>query len=292
LDIHETSGLVFYVDTYTKALGFMDPTTGQRQIVSDANTGSGPLFSSPTDLFIDAAANRAFVVDRGPEVFEVDLASGERSIVSGAGRGVGPEWTGPARIAFDRNRERLYILDSPPSTAFPEPGVYAVEMSSGDRSIVSSSTVGAGPAFSSLALRGMAFDSANSRLLVTDTFKRAVFTVNPVNGDRAILSQSGQVGSGIDNFFQPSDLVVDESLGRALVWATFSLDAGGLTNKGIIAIDLDTGDRNLLVNSGRSAGLPHDIALTETGKQAFVSSSDGRIRIVDMQSGAFAVAAD
>jgi hypothetical protein len=285
LDIHEESGLVFYVDTYTKALRFMDPTTGERQIVSDANTGSGPLFSSPTDLAIDAGANRAFVVDGGPEVIEVNLASGERSIVSGAGRGIGPEWTGPARIALDLNNNRLYILDSPQSTAFPDPAVYAVDMSSGDRAIVSSSAVGAGPEFSSLGLRGIAFDSGNSRILVTDSFKRAVLTVDPVNGDRAILSQQGQVGTGIDNFF-PSDLVVDESQGRALVGAFLDLDIG------VIAIDLDTGDRELLANLGQSAGFPYDIAFRETGKRAFVSSNDGRILIVDLQSGAFAVSAD
>jgi hypothetical protein len=62
--------------------------------------------------------------------------------------------------------------------------VVAVDISTGDRAILSDDLIGIGPTFSFPL--GIALDSANNRALVVDSSLAAVIAVEPISGDRII----------------------------------------------------------------------------------------------------------
>ena len=65
------------------ALFAVDLATGNRSIISNATTGTGTNFASPSDVALDATNGRALVVDFSLNALvAVDLASGERLIFS------------------------------------------------------------------------------------------------------------------------------------------------------------------------------------------------------------------
>src|SRR5690606_12478012 len=81
---------------------------------------------------------------------------------------------------------------------------------------------------------GVSFDSANARLLVTDTALPALFAVDTATGNRSILS-GASIGSGppLDS---PRDVEVDAQTGLA-----FLADAGAAA---LFTIDTVSGERS------------------------------------------------
>lgn len=67
----------------------VDPANGNRAVLSNSVTGTGPAFSSLEGVAVDAADN-ILVVDAGlGAVFVVDPANGNRTILSDAVTGTG-----------------------------------------------------------------------------------------------------------------------------------------------------------------------------------------------------------
>jgi DNA-binding beta-propeller fold protein YncE len=87
----------------------------------------------------------------------------------------------PRGIALDSANNRALVVDS--SLA----AVVAVDLSTGDRTILSDSVTGMGPNF--LFPEGITLDSANNRILVLDSSLAAVIAVEPISGDRIIHAQ-------------------------------------------------------------------------------------------------------
>ena len=80
-------GLVV-VDFRLAAVVRVDPVAGDRTIVSDAATGTGPGLSFPRGVAVEADGNLV-VVDQGlAAVVRVDPVTGDRTIVSGLNIGV------------------------------------------------------------------------------------------------------------------------------------------------------------------------------------------------------------
>jgi hypothetical protein len=153
----------------------------------DNATGIGPNFLFPRGIALDSANNRALVVDSIPpslaDVVVVDFSTGDRTILSDGVTGMGPNFSSPRGIALDSANNRALVVDSiPPLLA----AVVAVDISTGDRSILSDIVTGLGPNFSSPL--GIALDSANNRALVVDSSLAAVVAVDISTGDRIILS--------------------------------------------------------------------------------------------------------
>jgi Glucodextranase, domain B len=189
------------------------------------------------------AAGRVLVTDASiGELVDVDLASGVRTLVSGSGVGGGPELSTPIDVAFDESTgvERALVLDSGLG------GVVAVDLSSGDRSLVSGPGVGVGPALhldpsSPLSMKvsggvGWVMDSS------FDPFGGRLLAVDLATGDRRLVSGEG-VGAGRPLIFS-YDFDVDPAGGRALA---ISLEE-------LVTIDLASGDRTLFSGAAVGAG--------------------------------------
>lgn len=237
---------VLVIDLSLRSLFAVDLATGNRSVVSDSDTGTGTDFDGPKSIALAGTDNRALVVDADLRaLFVVDLSSGNRSIVSGdpenADRGVGPDFWGPNSVVLNGGRALVgdALLDA----------LLEVDLTTGDRRIVSDSRTGTGAAWNSPSF--VALDSANNRALVTDFISGALLVVDLSNGDRNIISDAN-TGSGPcfrilsdrstggGGEFEFSEVVWDNNSKR--LWA---LDPRGL----VFAVDSTTGDRCIVSES-------------------------------------------
>ncbi|MFP8879251.1 MAG: hypothetical protein VCE43_07175, partial [Myxococcota bacterium] len=120
------------------------------------------------------------------------------------------------------------------------PAVVKVDPITGNREILSSSTVGSGPNF--VAPFSVTLD-ADGNLIVADMIIPAIVKVNPVTGDRTIVS-SDSVGSGT-SLLAPSHVAVEAS-GDILADASFA--------EAILRVDPDTGDRTVVSSAAVGTG--------------------------------------
>ena len=123
----------------------VDPTTGNRTILSDNTTGSGPAFTLPEGVAVEPDGD-ILVADLygGPQgdaaVFRVDPATGNRTIVSSSG-GVGTGATMHTPYGLLESGGTIYVADAaPPSFG----AILAIDPLSGNRSVFSGPSVGVG----------------------------------------------------------------------------------------------------------------------------------------------------
>ena len=87
-------------DSGLQAIIAVERTTGDRTVLSDAETGTGPQLVRPWIVALDTDGGRAIVYDRAPEaIVAVDLATGDRAIASDGSRGNGPRLRGLRQMA-------------------------------------------------------------------------------------------------------------------------------------------------------------------------------------------------
>ena len=254
--------------------------------LSDQTVGMGPTFSSPRGIALDDVNSRILVVDAIPPtlaaVMTVDSGTGDRATLSDHNAGAGPNFRFPRGVVFDSAHNRALVVDTiPPLLA----AVVAVDLSTGDRAILSDDATGMGPNISSPL--GIALDSANNRALVVDSSLAAVVAVDLNTGDRAILSDNA-TGIG-PNILSPRGIVVDSANNRVLV-VDSSLAA-------VVAVDLSTGDRAVLSATGAGMGsdfsYPVGITLDSANDRAFVvDSSLAAVVAVDLNTGDRAIFSD
>ena len=249
---------------------------------------STELLAEPSDLTL-ASSSLAYVLDRGA-VFAVNLTTGNRTLVSGLGRGSGPDLDGLA-ITFDSQRDQILvgqvgsIIAVDPANGdrteilsdlfvlprglaidgdrvlvaavISAPSIQAVDLETGEETIISSPMTGSGPSFSSLS--ALALDRGNNRVLVVDRGIDALYAVDLATGDRTIVSGE-DVGSGT-----VFDVPVGVAVGTdgTTAWVT---DTGLAA---IVQIDLGSGNRSIIsgmdVGGGASLACPHSIELAASG---------------------------
>jgi hypothetical protein len=257
-----------------RALLAVDLATGDRTISLDLDTGTGPVFSIyRLETALDG--DRLLVSDSGlGAVLALDLVSGDRTILSDPSTGGGPRFSpfAPNAIVLDEtDPSRALVVDSRFGA------VVAVDLASGERSLVSASSVGMGPALeSSLTSYGIWLEE--ERALVGGGREASLVAVDLATGDRTILSGPSN-GSG-PAFIDVRAIVVDG--GRALALARHDVHP---FPEGIFAVDLASGDRSILSDSSTGAGPElcdaNDIALA--GREVLVAG-DG-LMAVDLASG-------
>ena len=238
--------------------------TGSAMVSVAQATAPTPLsLASSQGITIDAATNIAYVADEAlPGVYSVNLATQEYRIVSGAGVGAGDPFSADLEggIDFDIANNRILVTDDGADA------VIAVDPTTGDRTIVSGQTVGAGTALSSPF--GIATDGVNNVAYVVDTTLDGVLTVNLATGDRAVLSSDGIRGAGVD-ITSPRDVDIDAANNRLLVVDT-NVEA-------VVAVDLTTGDRTIVsdvdVGMGPELPTPRGITLDSANNRALVAES-------------------
>ncbi len=157
--------------------------------------------------------------------------------------------------------------------------VIAVDVATGEASVVSSATVGSGEPL--LGPQGIAIDAAGDRAWVTENAGR-VMEIDLATGDRTVLS-GGLVGGGDVDLGRPLGIIHDAVRNRVVVTDT-SLDT-------VIAIDLGTGDRTELTGGTATLSEPEGMAID--GNRAFlVDSREDSVVEVDLLTGARTVISD
>ncbi len=225
-------------DSTRDAVFRVDLTTGDRTVVSDDTVGAGPVFGNPQGLTIDRARNRLLVTDTSLDaIVDVDLATGDRTVIVGAGVSI----SDPDDIVLDAANDRaLLAVDG-----FPNTGVVAFDAVSQVRTLLSGTgaggaTTGAGPSF----LEPTTVELGGSSLFVSESILRLLVEVDPLSGDRTIVSGSNggvTVGAGPD-FQEVTAVALDAARGRAFV---FDADSNFDT---VVIIDLASGQRAHIAN--------------------------------------------
>ncbi|MHC4958129.1 MAG: hypothetical protein ACYTGN_07110 [Planctomycetota bacterium] len=166
---------VLVADTGLAALVGVDAATGEREILSDSNTGQGGVMIGPRDVQFDPVSRLAFVVDTSlAALLAIDLANGNRALVSGLGRGGGPTFMTPRAVAVDAPNELFLVADTGNGT------VFQVDLATGTRSAF-------GPSGSAVSnTTGLVLDRAQSLLLLTDTVLDGVVAIDTVTGTVSI----------------------------------------------------------------------------------------------------------
>lgn len=268
------------------ALLEVDLSNGNRQVISDSSTGTGPAFADPRGVALYADNTRALVVEGFNglvALLEVDLGNGNRRVISDATTGTGAALVAPERIAIDNAKNRALLVDRNGSGV-----LLSVDLSNGNRSLIAEPNAsGTGPRFR--APRAITLDAANKRALVVEsnTVSQALLEVDIIDGDRRIISDAS-IGSG-PAFMSPHSIALDTANNRALVLdSDFILEKN---NHALLAVDLDSGDRSVIsdesIGSGPSLFSSFDVALDSENNRALVGQggNEGVLLAVDLSNG-------
>ena len=83
--------------------------------------------------------------------------------------------------------------------------LFSVDLTSGDRTVISDDTIGTGPEF--YLPDAVAFDNLNNRALVISGLSNALISVALTSGDRTVISDD-TIGTGPELFF-PNSVALD-----------------------------------------------------------------------------------
>ena len=155
--------------------------------------------------------------------------------------GNGPALINPYGIVITGDDD-AYVIDRGSSS------VFLVDLSSGDRTVISGPERGVGPV--TTEMRGVGIEPSLDSLLVADSNLKAVIRINIMSGDRTVVSDATR-GTG-PNIDVPRGVAVD-STGNVFV-TDFSLDA-------VVEVDPTTGNRRVIAGptSGGNVGTGPDL---------------------------------
>lgn len=273
------------VDSGRRSVIAIDFATGERTNLSgfaqggSLIAGGDNIFDSPVSISMDAANNRALVLDATIDdlgaLFAVDLTSGFRDVLSGPREGGGftgssnVEFKTPVSVVLNSNNSRALILDDDTDLLFN-----VATDGSGTRRLIDN------PGTNALIQNatGMGINAEQRAVYLADATRGALIAVNLRTGAKTLVS-IGTLESQGPAFNVPVDVVIDDENNRALV-----ADAG----TGILAVDLDSGLRTILAGGGNGSGVtlqqPTAIALDAVNGRALVgtSSLDPLIAFMDL----------
>lgn len=233
---HDSADSVLVLDLH-RGLIAQNLATGDRRVVSSQSVGSGPHLYQELDVQWNPTHGHALVLQgdhTASNILAVDIATGARTLVTGATGGSDPVGSGPdlpraQAIAWDPVGARALVL-----ATHPDNGIYAVDVATGARSIVTDGVSGAGPALA--VVRDILWDISGGRILVSDSLLDAIVAIDATTGARTIVSDASRgTGPALD---YPTWLSWDPDNGRLLV-ADLSQDL-------LFAVDPGSGDRTVL----------------------------------------------
>lgn len=181
----------------------IDPLSGNRELISRwEERGEGARLWRPSSLVLENSKS-VLVAERsiGEGVFRVELDTGNRSVITHRGfPGIPARGEGPLELI-----STIHLTSSNELIAVNSGDggfVTKIDLSTGDRSLISGMGAGSGPEFTRL---GGGHFVSDSKLIVPDS-QGLIFEVDLTSGHRSILS-GGMHGSG-PAFAIPSDLTV------------------------------------------------------------------------------------
>jgi hypothetical protein len=220
----------------------IDLNTGARTVISNSGLGSGPFFTTTPVIVLDVATNPSVprVVGVGNvggasvEVFTVNLANGNRQVLSPSDS-ISPAILIPKSAELDPSTHRLMVSD------FGSGSLLAVDLVTGNRSIVSGTSVGSGPTIAPST--GLALTS-EGKAFVADQHGEVV-SIDLSTGTRQTVIHS-RLGAG-PRLGSTAKLVIEQASGTPE--SLLVLEGGRLAR-----ISLATGDRTVLSSSTLGTG--------------------------------------
>lgn len=254
-----SSGRVFYVSDATNNAIYKIDENGNRTIISNSSTGTGPILS-PRHIVLSSDKTKIFTAIGGASsgVYSIDVSTGNRTYVSN-GSGV-PFSVNIFGTATDSTSTKVFVSDT------TSDAIHAVDLSTGGHSIVSDGTVGTGLGFNSV--RNIVSTNSGTELYVSDTSGGAlIMKVDVATGNRVVLSSySFGAGAGPDwssiSGFALSPL-------EDTIYVTTAFDDS------IYKVDVASGNRTLLsspvVGSGPLIDGPAGITVSDDGQTLYVA---------------------
>ncbi len=225
------------IDEALPGIQRLDAKTLAATLVSDDTRGSGPNFgvgtSAPTQLAVDAAGGRCFVMDTSNRrLLAVDLATGNRGVLAEVGDGKPTFITFLFGIAYDSLTARLLAIDN------NQPGVVVIDPDTGARTLFANVPNASMPDVP----KGLCcIDEASHALLVAQRDfggTQSLIRVDLDDATRSTISSSIlDIGTG-PAIRSLRSLSCDGSTGRAFGFETSLL--------ALFQIDLESGDRVLI----------------------------------------------
>jgi hypothetical protein len=271
----------YIVDADRDALIEVNGMTGNRRVVSGcvnvectAIQGTGPNFQFARGIIFETYKT-AIVCDGDLDdlnniktIFRVDLLSGNRFVISSSDpslqRGSGPAFDTLFDVILDANG-MIIAADTEIDT------IFRVHPLTGDRTILSSNSVGTGP---QLGFPGDMVLEDSGMLLSTEGSFDMVLRIDPVTGNRTIVSSSNSSnlrGDGI-SLQNLGGITIDPN-GDILV-----ADAG---QNAVIKIDPVTGDRTEVSGPGVGDGPSlNDTFSLDVDSEGTIYVADGMVGLV------------
>lgn len=139
----EASGDILVVGqnptTYAPRILQINPTTGDRTVLSGNGVGAGPTLTSYAPAEVTNIGGVIYLANGG-QLMSVDPANGNRTLISGGSRGAGPSIVWPLSIASGSTPNTLMVLDEQQPSAVPgRPfgALISVDLATGDRTVFS-----------------------------------------------------------------------------------------------------------------------------------------------------------
>ncbi|QIL89275.1 hypothetical protein GNX18_05475 [Microbulbifer sp. SH-1] len=193
------------------ALFAVDLETGDRTLISAGagedpatDIGSGPAFTAPLSLALDADNNRLLLLNGAyspgsGKLMSVGLATGDRVVIADSVTGAGDVMQYPVSVSLDAANNRVLMLDALSGKS----AIVAVDLDTGDRSVISGYDLGpdgernsgdeqlfgGGSPFNPEAdLADAVLDAGQRILYVTDNASGSLIAVDIDSGDRVLVS--------------------------------------------------------------------------------------------------------
>lgn len=269
--------------------------TGARTLISGATRGAGPELGLARDIVVEqpeqGLPRRAFVMNaRLPGILAVDLETGDRTAFSDANTGTGPELmpsnalSSSQGLALDPVRNQL-LLSTSRYGSFTG-SVTAVDLTTGNRTLVSSAQRGSGPDLDGL-FEALVVDpdppGGVGRAFVLG--QGSIITLDLTSGERALFSTGYIPMQGLGPALPYANDLALDPLQQLLLVVGQSFLAG---------VRVDNGNRgtlagrssNSLVGLGPEFDRPNGVAFEPVRKVAYVSNPlRGALLAVDMTTG-------
>jgi sugar lactone lactonase YvrE len=311
-------GLYYYVERQNDSVVRVDPATGDRALVSAADTGHRSPFLQPYDVQVTAGGDLMAIDSSYGVVRSIDHRTGKSTLawdlnLPGAhAKPYGVICEERALYSADLNSGRVRRLDletgedtvisgAQDNASLQLPGgltrmsdgrlavvdlkdasVVAVDPTTGRQTVLSSRYVGAGVVMEKIF---QVREDAWGRLLVADMGRSEIIRIDPESGDRKVVS-GGEVGEG-PALNRP--LGLDIAADGVIFVADFGRNA-------VLSVDPDTGERRIVSDNvshfGDPLTMPISVAVRGTRMLAVADLTQGAIFLVDRYTGARRIVTD
>lgn len=269
ITMDKPNNTLYVGSTGSDSITAIDAATGDQTLISDNSKGLGLTLNSLGGIAFDETNQRLIMSEfLADTIMFIDIQSGDRTLLEYGLPGEGDHFSSPWDLAFDAATNAAFIIQDDDVEL---DGIIKIDLSNGDRSIISSATTGTGTNFDNTLMFDVNVE--NNLAIVTDEDLRAVFSVELTTGNRTILSDD-TTGEG-QNFEGSYDAVIDYDNNRA-----FIADAG------IYSVDLTSGDRTLISADGNGfdfvTAMMHD---TDNNRLLAIDDEYQAVVAVDIESG-------